>query len=144
MLRPGIDVRRLPRMARAKERHLRLRVTEARNASARDEWHRLERLQRTSRRRQKLRIARGVEQVAVAINDGDRSIVNRIDGVTPARQREWSVRRCGVGGHLPGRGRRVPEIVGHSETAIIARLNALSPKVLQFPRVRAPESAVSL
>ena len=104
--RHGIDMPRFARVARAKQRNLGLRVTKPIHASARDKRHRLERLQRAARHREKFRIARGVQQVAVAIDDGDRSVVNRVDGVAAGCDRELGMRRVQRGSPRAGRRRK--------------------------------------
>src|SRR5690349_17474955 len=86
-------------MTRAQERGLLLRVPEALDAAASDEWQSLQRLQRAPRRRQEMRIAGGKERPPVAINNRDRSVMDAVGRVAASDSRERNVRRSrGKGG----------------------------------------------
>jgi hypothetical protein len=82
-------------MARAQQRDLRLRVTEALGPSRRDERHRLKRLQRAARHRQEPRVPCRAQQFPVAIDDRDRSVVDAFHGGAAREPGERNV--CSAG-----------------------------------------------
>ena len=69
----------LARMARAQQCDLMLLIAETLDTTSGDEWQRLQRLQRAARERQRFRIAGGIEQPAMTVDDGDGTCVHAFD-----------------------------------------------------------------
>jgi hypothetical protein len=93
----------LARMARAQQCDLMLLIAETLDTTSGDEWQRLQRLQRAARERQRFRIAGGIEQPAMAVDDGDGTVctlsttpprVTSASGTWDAIEMEWD--DCGA------------------------------------------------
>ncbi len=132
-----VDMPRLARMARAKERDLRLRIAEALGTARCDEGHRLERLQRAARHRHERRVARRGEQPAVAIDDRDRSVVNALHGDAARESRERNVGTAGDAGDAGVRGG--VSAMGRSSMGYRATNGRLSP--ITYRPGRRPDAA---
>ena len=92
-IRDRLDMAGLSGMTGTEQGDLRGRVAEPRDAAPGNERQRLERLQRAARRGQMVRIPGREQYPPTAIDDGDRPIVDAVDGVATRDDRQRNVRR---------------------------------------------------
>ena len=83
----------LARMARAQQCDLMLLIAKSLDTTSGDERQRLQWFQRAARERQRIRIAGGIVQLAMAVDHSDGTRMDTLDDPSSRDFGEWSVRR---------------------------------------------------